>query len=293
MVTPTFSPVTDIEDPLVGVLAERQFRYRVRHRYAADISGRTAARALVESVWSGSRLWRLSTGGLLWLGPDGEHTPVFDVDCDLALVDEVRELAAAEAGAPLSIGLVPGDPVRRAFAGDGTFRRFSSSLRLRLTDPVPGEELAERLEVVPMTEEEFATYVVRLREEYAAEREAAGESREEARRKAEEVDRDLLPDGLASEGQHLFTAHHDGERCGVLWVCDRWPAQGYVYDVEIEETHRGRGLGAALMVNAALWSRQRGHAWLGLNVFGHNERARSLYEQLGYVVEAEHFSRES
>lgn len=290
---PTFSPVTDVEDPLVGVLAERQVGYRTRFRYADDDAARAAARDLVEQVWPDSRLWRLPAGGFLWLGADHEHTPVLDVDCPVEDVDEVRGLASSLAGAPLSIGVPPGDPLREAWVGDGSFRRFAANLRLELTARLPGEHLADRVSVEPMTPDDFASYRVHITAGYAAERQAAGESSEEARRQAESIDRDLLPHGLDTARHHLFTATHDGQPCGVLWLCDAWPAQGYVYDVEIAESHRGRGLGAALMVNAALWSRERGHAWLGLNVFGHNHRARSLYEQLGYVVEAEHFSRES
>ena len=292
MVEPSLSPVTDTADPLVDELVARQVEHRLRYRYPDRESALAAGRELVQRVWPGSRLWRLSTGGFLWLGADGEHTPVLDVRCDdLADVPAVRDLAASLAGAPLAASTFPGEPTREAFVADGTFRPFAANLRLAVTEDLPGEELADRVELRPMTAAEFEDYRVVLREQYAAEREAAGESREEARRQAEEVDRDLLPEGLASPDQFLFTGRVRGERCGTLWLRARWPTQGYVYDVEVVPEQRGRGLGAALMVRAALWARERGLGWLGLNVFGHNQVARSLYERLGYVVEEEHRAR--
>lgn len=283
---------TDVPDWLVERLVARQLEERLRFRYADEQAARTATEDLVAQVLPDSRVELLDGGGYLWLGPDGERTPVLDLECAVEEVPQVRDLATGLAGAPLAASVFPGDPVREAFVDDGTFRPFAANLRLSVTDPLPGEELSDRLELTPMDVAEFEDYRVRLAAGYAAERESAGESREEARRQAEEVDRDLLPGGLTTESQFLFTATTEGRRCGVLWLCARWPAQGYVYDVEVEPELRGRGLGAALMVHAARWARQRGYPWLGLNVFGHNTRARTLYEQLGYVVEEDHFARE-
>jgi GNAT superfamily N-acetyltransferase len=283
---------TDVPDWVVDAFVERQLEHRLRFRYADEQAARAATRDLVERLLPDSRVELLDGDGYLWLGPDGERTPVFDLECAVEDVPRVRDLATDLAGAPLAASVLPGDPLREAFVDDGTFRRFAANLRLAVTDPLPGEELADRVQLAPMDADEFAAYRVQLKAGYAAEREAAGESRQEARRQAEEVDRDLLPGGLTTEDQFLFTATTEGRRCGVLWLCARWPAQGYVYDVEVEPDLRGRGLGAALMVHAGLWARDRGFPWLGLNVFGHNTRARSLYERLGYTVEEEHLARE-
>ena len=58
----------------------------------------------------------------------------------------------------------------------------------------------------------------------------------------------------------------------------------FVYDVVVEEAHRGRGYGSGLMRAGALWAQQRGAHAIGLNVFGHNHRARTVYDRLGYLV---------
>ena len=144
-------------------------------------------------------------------------------------------------------GVVPDDPVRAAFVDDGSFRLAATTMRLDLAGALPGEELADRVELAPMTDEESAAYVGSAVGKYAREREEAGESPAVALAAAQESFASLLPDGVRSPGQHLLTVRHDGRACGVLWVGSRWPDQAWVYDVEIDPGFRGRGLGAAAL----------------------------------------------
>lgn len=284
--------VTDPDDPLVAELAERQWWWRIRHRYDEEAVGRAAARDLVLELLPGSRLLR-TPDGFVWLGPDGEHTPVYDVRADaLEAVPALRELAAATAGSRLGTSVLPGEPSREAFAADGTFRLTATNMRLDVTGPVPGAGLADRVEVVPMSGEEVAAFAEDSVAGYAASREAAGESPALALKTARASFDELIPAGRPGPGQHLFTVRHGGERAGVLWIGMRWPAQAWVYDVQVDEASRGHGLGAAAMVHAARLTRESGRQWLGLNVFGPNVHARSLYERLGYVVEEEHLARD-
>lgn len=281
--------VTDPADPLVAELVERQWQWRIRFRYADEEAGRAAATALVMDLLPDSRLVRTPVG-FLWLGPDGEHTPVYDVGADhVGDVPALRDLAAGLAGGPLGPSVIPGEPSREAFVAGEPFRLMATNMRLDVTAPLRGEELAARATVVPMRQDELAAYRTGAVATYARSREEAGESAALARATSEESFSEMLPDGRPAPGQHLFSVREDGVPAGVLWVCERWPAQAFVYDVEVDEAFRGRGLGAAAMVHAALWTRQRGMAWLGLNVFGPNLHARSLYERLGYLVEEEHF----
>jgi GNAT superfamily N-acetyltransferase len=142
-----------------------------------------------------------------------------------------------------------------------------------------------------MTHAELAAYVEVAVVRYAGDRERAGESPEVALAAAESSFSSMLPDGTGSEGQHLFTARHDGEPCGMLWVGSRWPAQAWIYDVELDPRFRGRGLGAGVLAGAARHARATGHGWLGLNVFAHNRHARGLYARLGYTTEEEYLRR--
>lgn len=103
----------------------------------------------------------------------------------------------------------------------------------------------------------------------------------------------LMPDGLGTEGQHLLVAESEGERVGIVWVgtrqdrADLW----WVWDLEIDEGFRGRGLGRAAMLAAEAYVKERGVDRLGLNVFGGNAAAIALYDDLGYAVDAQQMSK--
>lgn len=55
-----------------------------------------------------------------------------------------------------------------------------------------------------------------------------------------------------------------------------------VVDVEVKEEFRGRGIGQELMKAAEEWARGKGASQLELSVWQFNDRARVLYERLGY-----------
>ena len=137
----------------------------------------------------------------------------------------------------------------------------------------------------PMTAAEYDVWLPEAKAGYAFDIARAGASEEAAHAKAERDFPALLPDGVASEGQSLYTVVEDGEQVGVLWVAERGGDFGtslFVYDVQIDEAHRGRGLGRAAMVLAEEEARRRGIATVTLNVFGGNDVARNLYRSLGY-----------
>jgi ribosomal protein S18 acetylase RimI-like enzyme len=98
---------------------------------------------------------------------------------------------------------------------------------------------------------------------------------------------ELLPQGLDSPGTWLMRVlDESGEPVGVLWLGPHREREGvvFVYDVEIDEAHRGRGLGRAAMLAAEQLVRESGAHEIGLNVFGFNEPAKRLYDSLGYRV---------
>ena len=57
---------------------------------------------------------------------------------------------------------------------------------------------------------------------------------------------------------------------------------GHISDIIVAPEGEGRGVGKALMKAGEDWARSQGFKWLTLNVFGKNERARKLYEKIGY-----------
>ncbi len=60
--------------------------------------------------------------------------------------------------------------------------------------------------------------------------------------------------------------------------------EGYLFDIEVVASARGRGLGRAAVLAAEQAARERGADVLRLNVFAHNAPARRVYDGLGYGV---------
>ena len=76
---------------------------------------------------------------------------------------------------------------------------------------------------------------------------------------------------------------------GHLWLRVRTlstEVEAFVFDVEVVEEARGRGLGRATMLAAEQAARELDASVVRLNVFGHNASPGALYESLGYVVTA-------
>jgi ribosomal protein S18 acetylase RimI-like enzyme len=57
-----------------------------------------------------------------------------------------------------------------------------------------------------------------------------------------------------------------------------------VYDLAVRHDYWGRGVGTSLMAAAEAWARARGLGQLRLDVYEFNDRARTLYERLGYTT---------
>jgi len=99
----------------------------------------------------------------------------------------------------------------------------------------------------------------------------------------------LWPDGRPVPGQLLYAIEEDEARVGYLWLAER-DNQGrtviWIYDVEIDEAARGRGLGRQAMLLVEQETRALGLGRVELNVFGGNEIARNLYRSLGYEESA-------
>ena len=80
-----------------------------------------------------------------------------------------------------------------------------------------------------------------------------------------------------------------GQRVGFIHLCDEQDYYGgpcgHVGDVVVAPEARGQGVGKALLAAGEQWARGRGYRLLTLNVFLGNEKARALYEDLGFRPE--------
>ncbi|MGW0333792.1 GNAT family N-acetyltransferase [Streptomyces sp. NPDC003011] len=133
----------------------------------------------------------------------------------------------------------------------------------------------------PLTEAEFEDWRARETRGYAQSWISRGVPEAEAWAKAERDHATLLPDGPATEGVSLSVLEHEGIRVGTLWLGTR-DGQAFVYDVETDEEHRGRGHGRTLMLLAEAQAAATGRTEIRLNVFAGNTPAERLYASLGY-----------
>lgn len=149
----------------------------------------------------------------------------------------------------------------------------------------------------PVRDEELPEFTRQARDGYAESiAQHAYTSEKEARDKAERDIAALLPEGRVPEGHHLFVIENGGgEPVGRLWFAERPRGSetvAWVYEISIDEAHRGRGLGREAMVLLEREARTRGYPAIALNVFGGNEAARALYRSLGYAEVSVWMSKE-
>ena len=136
-----------------------------------------------------------------------------------------------------------------------------------------------------MNAAEYEEWFPKARKGYAADMIDAGIAADVATAKAETDFANLLPQGAATPGQDVYTIESDGHPVGDLWLCERENDGGkvlFIYDVQVNDDQRGKGLGRAAMVFVEEEARRRGLPRVALNVFGGNAVARGLYLSLGY-----------
>jgi ribosomal protein S18 acetylase RimI-like enzyme len=138
----------------------------------------------------------------------------------------------------------------------------------------------------PMREDEFAAFLETSRAGYVQDLIENGRmSPDVARRKGEADFAQLFPDGFCSGVELRVVEDGSGNAVGrVVWSGreQHGSAYAFLYDIEIDEEHRGRGLGREAMQLLEAEVRERGFERLQLNVFGGNARARTLYRSLGF-----------
>ncbi|WCN06398.1 GNAT family N-acetyltransferase [Streptomyces sp. M92] len=133
----------------------------------------------------------------------------------------------------------------------------------------------------PMTADEFATWHAHQSQQYARTWIERGVPEDEAYAKARRDHELLLPQGQDTENMLFSVVEHEGTRVGVLWLALR-EDHAFVFDVETDAAHRGRGHGRTLMALAEAQAVDAGRRLIGLNVFAGNTAAERLYESLGY-----------
>ena len=139
-----------------------------------------------------------------------------------------------------------------------------------------------------MDSDEFSAYIAEAVPAYAQDKVESGQwSRDSSLRLAQEGFSELLPQGLATPNNHLFTVRDAASQAsvGVLWFAIQQRADeniAYVYDVFVRPTFRRKGYATEAFAALEAEAVARGFSGVALHVFGHNFAARALYSKLGY-----------
>ena len=138
-----------------------------------------------------------------------------------------------------------------------------------------------------MTRAEFDAWLPRAIVEYAQEHVVDGRwSEDEAIDKSRAEHEKLLPQGLATADNHLWSIvrSEDRKSVGLLWVNmqQKPKPHAFIYNIEVYPDFRRRGYAEAAMRELEVAVKRMGAETIRLHVFGHNTAARPLYEKLGY-----------
>jgi ribosomal protein S18 acetylase RimI-like enzyme len=229
-----------------------------------------------EGVTIGTARTRLRRGGLLLLGLD--VAPTVGAETLDALLAAWRD----QGHDSVVVDVPADDPVLEAAVAGRPLQLQATQMLLDLGEvPAPPARVALR----PMTPAEFQGYRDQLITVYAQDMLDAGAFTDRARAFEASVasTEQLLPDGLATPGQHLWTAHDGEALVAILWIAVDGPT-AFIYDIEVHHDQRRRGYGREVLDAGARAAHDLGARELGLNVFGHNDGARTLYERAAYAT---------
>lgn len=142
------------------------------------------------------------------------------------------------------------------------------------------------VQLVPMQQEDFEPYLERDIKEYAEEHVRNGNwKKEEALERSRKEHEQLLPDGLQSKDQYLFSIFDEtsGQKLGMLWV-NISNNQAFIYDFRIDEGERGKGYGKQALMALDEKLKSMNVESVGLHVFGDNTTTQELYKKMGYQI---------
>ncbi|MEN6409658.1 MAG: GNAT family N-acetyltransferase [Anaerolineaceae bacterium] len=148
------------------------------------------------------------------------------------------------------------------------------------------------IQLCSMTEEAYQKWLAISVADYAKQKADAGFFKpEEALQKSKDEFARILPQGLATPDQYLYsiTTEEPSEVVGMIWFASLRGQTGplaYIYDLMIYPAYRRHGYGEAAMRLLEEKVRELGLNTIELNVFGHNLSARALYEKVGYNTAA-------
>jgi ribosomal protein S18 acetylase RimI-like enzyme len=105
-----------------------------------------------------------------------------------------------------------------------------------------------------------------------------------ARAQAESEFASLLPNGLSTPNQYLFTAENaDGAAVGMIWYENDAPGQAFIADFTVYEAYRRKGYGTSILRELKNKLAAESDTRIVLHVFENNAPAIRLYEKFGFA----------
>ncbi len=102
----------------------------------------------------------------------------------------------------------------------------------------------------------------------------------------------LLPDGINSKHQYLWSIlDEDDNKIGVLWVQVK-DQKGFIYDLIIDEAFRGKGYGKQSLMAMDEKLKAMNVESVALHVFGDNVTAQELYKKMGFEITGIHLRKQ-
>ncbi len=149
--------------------------------------------------------------------------------------------------------------------------------------------------LIPMTQTELEVFLERTIPEYAEDKVRAGHWAEsEALERSRKEFADELPQGLQTKNNYLYTLYDGNDAVGMIWMranVDRPTNDGFILELYVEESQRGKGYGKQIMLLIEEKARELGLKAIGLHVFGSNKVAQNLYKAVGYEVTSVNMSK--
>ena len=145
------------------------------------------------------------------------------------------------------------------------------------------------IELVPMNEKDFQKYLEWSVKNYADEKVKSGNwPKDGSLERSEHELRKLLPNGLQTTNNYLFSAMEGKANVGMIWIA-KITGDGvndiiWIYDIVVDPEERGKGYGYGIMQALETKAKELQVSTIKLHVFGHNTTAIALYKKMGYSV---------
>ena len=141
----------------------------------------------------------------------------------------------------------------------------------------------DKIEIVQMTKTEFDNYINSCWSNYIKEHTISGLSISEAKAQVEKAEKELIPNGFKTKDNFFWTIKKDNKNIGSIWLWLNSKSKAlYLSDIFIQEEYRNQGIGKFAMNFIEKKAVELKVLKIKLHVFGHNQTAHNLYQQVGF-----------